>query len=172
MSEPGRKAGQLIWLIFWIVALVLASHFFARWQEARNNPNQQLSARHGPGFVEIELASGADGHYRLSGLINGQAATFLIDTGASDVAIPVDLANRLGLERGAPVQLQTAGGISQGFRTQLTSVQLGAIELHQLRALIAPNLEGQEALLGMNALKKLEFTQKNGRLILRQLQQP
>lgn len=83
-------------------------------------------------------------------------------------AIPAALAQRLGLPRGAPISLHTANGTSTGYRTRLTSLQLGDILLSDVRALIAPGMHGEEVLLGMSALKQLEFTQRDGTLLLRQ----
>ncbi len=53
----------------------------------------------------------------------------MIDTGATDVAIPGDMADSLGLKRGMPVTVSTANGNSQGFRTSLDRLQLGDIVL-------------------------------------------
>ncbi|MGH8436900.1 MAG: retropepsin-like aspartic protease family protein, partial [Pseudomonas sp.] len=108
------------------------------------------------------------GHFVSSGRINDETVLFLLDTGATDVAVPAKLAKRLGLKRGAPVTLNTANGLSNGYRTHLERLQLGAIVLHDVRALVAPGMEGDEVLLGMSALKQLEFTQRDGTLVLRQ----
>ncbi len=78
------------------------------------------------------------------------------------------LAGRLQLERGAPVQLQTANGRTTGYRTQIERLQLGDIVLRDVRAVIAPGFDSEQILLGMSALKRLEFTQRAGTLVLRQ----
>ena len=92
----------------------------------------------------------------------------MLDTGATDVSIPASLAQRLNLEQGAAVTLSTANGRSQGYRTRLQQLKLGDIVLHDVRALVAPGLSGDQVLLGMSALKQLEFTQRGGTLLLRQ----
>ena len=74
----------------------------------------------------------------------------------------------LGLQPGAPVQIRTANGTVTGWRTRLGLLQLGDIQLREVAALITPGMEGHEVLLGMSALKQLEFTQKGGTLVLRQ----
>jgi len=53
-------------------------------------------------------------------------------------------------------------------RTERASRQLGEILLHDVAALITPGMDGDEVLLGMSALKQLEFTQRDGTLVLRQ----
>ena len=78
------------------------------------------------------------------------------------------LAKELGLQPGAPVQIRTANGTVTGWRTRLGLLQLGDIQLREVAALITPGMEGHEVLLGMSALKQLEFTQKGGTLVLRQ----
>ena len=64
--------------------------------------------------------------------------------------------------------LSTANGRTEGYRTRLDSVQLGDILLRDVRALVVPGLDGSQVLLGMSALKQLEFTQRGGTLLLRQ----
>jgi len=171
MSEPqvaGQRSGRIMLILAWIAALTLATYWFGNWEERRANPNQQPQSVHGEGYIEVRLASGRGGHYLLGGQINGDSVTFLLDTGASAVAIPAELAARLRLEPGAPVQIRTANGTVTGQRTRLASLQLGDIQLHDVAALITPGMDGDEVLLGMSALKQLEFTQKGGTLVLRQ----
>jgi aspartyl protease family protein len=167
-ASPGRGAGKVMWIVAWGLGLFLATRFFGQWQEAQRNPNQELSSQRGAGFVEVQLAGNGQGHYLANGQINGQTVAFLLDTGATDVAIPAAVAKQLGLKRGAPISLHTANGTSTGYRTRLARLQLGAIVLIDVRALVAPGMQGEEILLGMSALKQLEFTQRDGTLLLRQ----
>ncbi|WAJ38181.1 TIGR02281 family clan AA aspartic protease [Pseudomonas sp. GOM7] len=170
MSEqtPGKRAGRVMWVLAWGAGLLLATHFFGDWEERQRNPNQVPHSVHGQGYVEVSLAGNRQGHYLLDGQINDQPVTFLLDTGATAVAIPETLARRLGLKRGAPITLSTANGRTTGHRTRLDNLRLGDILLHDVAALIAPGMDGDEVLLGMSALKQLEFTQKGGTLVLRQ----
>lgn len=171
-ASPGRGAGKVMWIVAWGLGLFLATRFFGQWQEAQRNPNQELSSQQGAGFVEVQLAGNGQGHYLANGQINGQTVAFMLDTGATDVAIPAGVAEQLGLKRGAPISLHTANGTSTGYRTRLERLQLGAIVLTDVRALIAPGIQGDEILLGMSALKQLEFTQRDGTLLLRQTMTP
>ncbi|MBM7061209.1 TIGR02281 family clan AA aspartic protease [Pseudomonas sp. UL073] len=155
-------------LLAWGAGLLLATHFFGVWEARRDNPNQQPQSVHGDGFIEVRLASGRGGHYLLDGRIDATAVTFLLDTGATQVAIPAGLAKRLELAPGAPVELSTANGRVTGWRTRLNQLQLGDIVLHDVAALIVPNMDGDQVLLGMSALRQLEFTQRDGTLVLRQ----
>lgn len=169
MSQPpGKRAGRVLLVLAWAAGLFLATRFFGDWEQRQANPNAQVHSEHGEGFIEVQLAGNGQGHFVADGQINGQAVHFLLDTGATDVAIPERLAAKLNLERGAPVMLSTANGRTQGYRTRLDTLQLGDILLREVRALVVPGLDGNQVLLGMSALKQLEFTQRSGTLLLRQ----
>jgi len=167
-QAPGRRAGRVMLVLAWGAGLLLATHFFGNWEDSQRNPNQTPQSVHGNGFVEVSLASSRQGHYLVNGEIDGQEVTFLLDTGATAVAVPEALARKLGLKRGAPITLSTANGRSTGHRTRLATLRLGDIELRDVAALIAPGMDGDEVLLGMSALQQLEFSQKGGTLVLRQ----
>ncbi len=155
-------------VLAWGIGILLATKFFADWEQSRFNPNRQpVSVVQGE-RIEVLLESNVQGHFVASGRINGEAVVFLLDTGATDVAIPAEVAGRLGLARGAPILLQTANGQTTGYRTVLDSLGLGDIVLRDVRAIVAPGFDGEQILLGMSALKQLEFTQRAGTLVLRQ----
>ncbi|WP_424483647.1 retropepsin-like aspartic protease family protein [Pseudomonas sp.] len=155
-------------VLAWGAGLWLATHFFGRWEDAQRNPNSAPESVHGSGYVEVQLASSRQGHYLASGKINGEEVTFLLDTGATQVAVPIEVAQRLGLQAGAPITISTANGRATAHRTRLQRLQLGDIVLTEVDALIAPGMGGDDVLLGMSALKQLEFTQRGGTLLLRQ----
>lgn len=167
-QKPGQRIGRVFMVLAWGAGLFLATRFFGAWEEKQINPNSQIISERGDDYVEVRLAGNGQGHFVADGLINGQAVHFLLDTGATDVAIPESLARDFGLERGAPVTLSTANGRTEGYRTRLDSLQLGDILLRDVRALVVPGLDGKQVLLGMSALKRLEFTQRGGTLLLRQ----
>ncbi|MBV7478092.1 TIGR02281 family clan AA aspartic protease [Pseudomonas sp. PDM31] len=167
-QTPGKRAARVLMVLAWCAALFLATRFFGQWEERQQNPNVVVSSQQGEGFIEVKLVSNAQGHFVASGQINGQPVSFLLDTGATDVSIPAGLAERLKLEQGFGVTLSTANGLSEGYRTRIERLQLGDIVLHDVRALVAPGLHGDQVLLGMSALNKLEFTQRGGTMLLRQ----
>ncbi|MFJ2448458.1 TIGR02281 family clan AA aspartic protease [Pseudomonas sp. NPDC087626] len=167
-QAPGKRAGRVLLVLAWCAGLFLATQFFGAWEQRQENPNTQVSSQQGEGFIEVKLVGNGQGHFVADGQINGQPVNFMLDTGATDVSIPAGLAQRLSLEKGAAVTLSTANGRSQGYRTRLQQLKLGDIVLHDVRALVAPGLSGDQVLLGMSALKQLEFTQRGGTLLLRQ----
>jgi aspartyl protease family protein len=155
-------------VLAWCAALFLATRFFGQWEARQQNPNTVVSSEQAEGFIEVKLASNTQGHFVASGQINGQPVDFMLDTGATDVSIPAELAERLKLEKGFGVTLSTANGRTQGYRTRIDRLQLGDIVLRDVRALVVPGLDGKQVLLGMSALNKLEFTQRGGTMLLRQ----
>ncbi|MVV50908.1 TIGR02281 family clan AA aspartic protease [Pseudomonas sp. PB120] len=167
-QTPGQRAGRVFMVLAWCAALFLATRFFADWEARQQNPNVNVSSEQGEGFIEVKLVSNNQGHFVASGHINGQPVDFMLDTGATDVSIPASLAERLKLEEGFGVTLSTANGLSQGYRTRIDRLQVGDIVLRDVRALVAPGLTGNQVLLGMSALNKLEFTQRGGTMLLRQ----
>ena len=167
-QPPGKRAGRVLMVLAWCAALFLATRFFGQWDERQQNPNVAVSSEQGEGFIVVKLVSNGQGHFVASGHINGQPVDFMLDTGATDVSIPASLAERLKLEKGFGVTLSTANGLSEGYRTRIDRLQLGDIVLRDVRALVAPGLHGDQVLLGMSALNKLEFTQRGGTMLLRQ----
>ena len=169
MSQaPGRRAGRLLMILAWAAALFLATRYFGDWEDRQRNPNAQVQSSHGQGFIEVRLLGNGQGHFVADGAINGQVVHFMLDTGATDVAVPETLAGKLGLTRGSPVVLSTANGRAAGYSTRLADLQLGDIHLQNVRAVVIPGLDDDTVLLGMSALKQLEFTQRGGTMLLRQ----
>jgi aspartyl protease family protein len=167
-SQDTRRIGKLMTFAAWIVLLGLLTLFFANRLDQQRNPNQAVLSRvNDAGISEVVLARNRFGHYVTSGAVNGRAVEFLLDTGATDVAIPVQLADELGLERGAAVRYQTANGSITAWLTRLDSVRIGPLEIRDVAASINPGMGDMEILLGMSVLKRIEFTQRGDTLILR-----
>jgi len=145
--------------------LLLLTFVFSGLLENRRNPNQQVQSQRVDGGIEVLLESDRQGHFIASGAINGRDVTFLVDTGASLVSVPEGLADRLGLERMAPITLETAAGRVQGWLTRLEEVRLGDIVQNNVRAAINPGRH-DTVLLGMSFLRDLEMTQSDGTLRL------
>ena len=106
------------------------------------------------------------GHYVAPGKINNQPVTFLLDTGATAVSVPANVANNIGLTRGRSITVGTANGNIEVYQTTLKSVQLGNITLHEIRGNINPYMDGDTVLLGMSFMRHLELTQRGDTLTL------
>lgn len=156
-------------ILAWVGGLGLLTLLFQDALETRFNPNAKPLVQRDPdGRHEVVLERNARGHYVATGLINGTPVTFLVDTGATDVAVPEGLADRLGLARIAGGVSQTANGPVAVWHTKLDRVSLGAIELNDVRASIVPSMAARDpVLLGMSFLRQLEFEQRDGQLLLR-----
>jgi aspartyl protease family protein len=104
------------------------------------------------------LAADARGHFLAEGAINGNPVRFVVDTGATVVALPAHEARRLGIDyrKGRPGTTRTAGGVVPVFRVTLDRVKVGAIELFSVDGLVIE--QGLDiALLGMSFLSRVEM---------------
>lgn len=167
---PGKQLGQGMLIACFVLILGGLTLFFDDFLKHQNNPNQNpASFETSDGRREVVLEQNRQGHYVASGTINGLSVTFLLDTGATDVAIPATIADRAGLSRGSRSQAATANGIINVFSTSLDELSIGNIRLHNVNASITSNMPGETILLGMSALRQVEITQRGQTLTLRQL---
>jgi aspartyl protease family protein len=164
-----KRMGTTMQVLAWLVLLGLGVFYFSDVLDKQRNPNQQLQTRYGEqGLREVVLQRNRFGHYVTSGEINGKPVVFMLDTGATGVAIPADIARRLELRPGRAFPTQTANGLSTSYAVRLDHVSVGDIQLRDVSAAISPGLQTDEILLGMSFLKHIEFTQRGDTLILRQ----
>ncbi|MDR2926300.1 MAG: retroviral-like aspartic protease family protein [Azoarcus sp.] len=159
----------------WLAALALIAVlwlFFKNVQENYNNPNRHLAVAPGAAS-ELTLKRNPAGHYFVPGTINGQPVTFMLDTGATQVALPAKLGAQLGLRPfGPPIQISTANGTLSARMTRIDELAFGPFVLRQIQAALNPGMDGDDIiLLGMNVLKHLEFTQRGDTLVLKTLEQ-
>ncbi len=162
-----KPLGISMLVIAMIIGFGLLTQFFQNILDKQYNPNQTIQTSHiNQNFIEITLQQNRSGHYIGTGEINEKKIVFLLDTGATFVAIPEHQAQRLGLKKGRKISISTANGRSIGYRTNIHSLSIGKIHLYHIKAIITPNLE--EVLLGMSVLKQLEFTQKANKLTIKQ----
>lgn len=152
----------------WIVGLALLAMFFERLFERQENPNPTPALSQGAdGVPQVVLERNRAGHFVATGSINGVPVRFLVDTGATDVALPLPLARRLELPLRPGGMSNTANGTVRTWSTQLDRVELGGLVARQVRASVLPNMPGDDVLLGMSYLRHLEMIQRGNTLILR-----
>jgi aspartyl protease family protein len=111
-----------------------------------------------PDRQHVTLAADTRGHFVTEGAINGNPVRFLVDTGATTIALPGRDAQRLGLDyrKGQRGVTQTANGPVAVYRVTLDRVRLGGIELRMVDAVVIE--QGLDiALLGMSFLNRLEM---------------
>ncbi|MES9968955.1 MAG: TIGR02281 family clan AA aspartic protease [Candidatus Thiodiazotropha sp.] len=166
MSER-QKFGRWMILSAWVLLLLLLTLLFSQWLDKRNNPNRELQVTTIDGDkTAVVLQRNRAGHYVAPGRVNGIGVRFLLDTGATYVAVSSSLAERAGLRRGMPTQSRTANGVVRSWLTKIDRLQLGPIEMREVKATILPSMPDGEVLLGMSFLKHLSLRQQGGELVI------
>lgn len=158
-----------MYILAWVCGLGLMTYVFSDLLDRQANPNREPESVRIANQTEVRLKQNRAGHYVTTGTINGVAVEFLVDTGATDVAIPARLQDKLGLKVQSSGLAQTANGVVRVGRTTLDSVTIGDIEVRNVRANLNPGMNDNQILLGMSVLSQLEFTQRGDWLILRTL---
>ncbi len=122
-----------------------------------------------PKFSEVKISRSNNGHYFTAGVINGRPAKFMVDTGATSIAMNINEARRLGLDlrNATSGHASTAGGVVETFRTTLDKVRVGNITLHNISASVVNGDHPTQILLGNSFLSKVEMTEQAGVLIFR-----
>lgn len=157
-----------IW-IAWVIALGLFGFLFQDLLDSQHNPNNQpASFIDERGKAEVHLKQNRQGHYLSSGRINDVSVNFLLDTGATSVSIPAHIADKLNLPDQGNYMVNTANGRVKVFKTTIDQLSIGNIFLYNVEANINPGMQSNEILLGMSALKQVEFSQTGKQLILRE----
>lgn len=119
---------------------------------------------------ELRIASGHGGHYFINGKINGLPANFMVDTGATSIAMNYLEAERLGIDyrAGEPISVSTANGIAKAYVVTLGRVSVGDIELHQVEAAVSTTNSPEIILLGNSFLGRLDMAIAEGVLVLKE----
>jgi aspartyl protease family protein len=124
------------------------------------------------GNRSISIPRDARGHFQTEGRIDGQRIGFMVDTGASMIALNETSAARFGLRpsRGDyNATVTTANGTIKAARTRIAMVDVGGLIVRDVDAMVLPDESLSENLLGLSFLSKLRrFEYANGRLVLEQ----
>jgi aspartyl protease family protein len=167
-NDGPATLGKAMLVGAWIAGLALLVLFFQGHLDRQHNPNPDPDlVIDRAGVPTVVLRRNRMGHYVTAGSINGSPVTFLLDTGATSVALPLDLARRLELQLMPGGMSKTANGVVQTWSTRLQSVGVAGLTARNVRAVVMPNMPGDEVLLGMNYLKRFELIQRGDTLTLR-----
>jgi aspartyl protease family protein len=124
------------------------------------------------GSRTVSIGRDHRGHFQANGRVDGRQTSFMVDTGASVIALTQSSAARIGIrpsrsDFNAPVS--TANGVVKGARTRLDSVNIGGLEVRDVQAMILPDEVLSENLLGLSYLSRLRrFEFAGGKLVLEQ----
>jgi len=137
---------------------------------------KRLAVRLGTGRMAASPSAAASaviyadpqGHFFTEGQVNGRATRFLVDTGATSVALPAAEARRLGLDyqAGSKGMVRTANGNAIAYQIRLDTVRLGGITLYGIDAVV---MEGDKLglpLLGMSFLNRLDMKREGDAMTL------
>ena len=122
-----------------------------------------------PKFSEVKIPRHRNGHYFTAGAINGRPAKFMVDTGATVIAMNINEARRLGIDlrQAKSGMSSTAGGMVETFRVVLDKVSVGNVTLHSIPASVIKGDFPEQILLGNSFLSKVEMTEQSGVLVFR-----
>lgn len=119
------------------------------------------------GGTQIVIPAGSNGHFVTAGSINGKAVEFMVDTGATTIAMSIAEADRIGLKYkdSAKFTGHTANGTVSGYQTVLGVVRVGDVQVYNVEAAILP-LPMPQVLLGNSFLNRFQMKRDNERMTL------
>src|SRR5204863_535033 len=124
-----------------------------------------------PYYNTVTLNSDSRGHFQTDARVDGRSIDFLVDTGASSIALRESSAAKLGIfpsAREYSIKMQTANGIGKAARVRLARVEVGSITVRDVDALVVPDESLSTNLLGMTFLSRVKWSHDRGRLVLEQ----
>mgnify|MGYP006441371717 CR=1 FL=1 len=157
-------------VVFWIMLILGAYYLFEGALRHNMNPNQKVqthtSIKDKKQKKVIVLKRNIYHSYLVSGTLNQNSVTYLVDTGATHVTVPDHIAKKLKLSYGREGTAHTANGKVTIYKTIIPEITIGDIKLKNVPGNISAGLEMDEILLGMSALKHLTIVQQNDKMFL------
>jgi aspartyl protease family protein len=154
------KTGLIPMMIFWCVVMgllyLLMTHYLKP-KQAQVQANGDLVIKRSP-----------DGHFYTTGLVNGQEAIFMVDTGASLVSVSEAFAQKAHLSGGVPTTFRTANGEQPGRVVDGVEVAIGPVSVSKVKIGVGLQMgDDNEALLGQSFLSKFDITMDKNQMVLR-----
>ncbi|MES9885039.1 MAG: TIGR02281 family clan AA aspartic protease [Sedimenticola sp.] len=121
-------------------------------------------------MAEVQIVRDSSGAFITTGSINGRLTEMMVDTGATLIAMSETEARRLGIQyrlHGERTAVQTASGTAAAHYVTLDRVQLGAISLREVKAVVVDGTSPTTVLLGMSFLKRLEIENRGKLMMIR-----
>jgi aspartyl protease family protein len=138
--------------------------------ERRLDGRVHAAAESPKGHDDVLIFRDRRGMFKTVGSINGLPVRFLVDTGASSVAMNSAQARRLGIDfrvEGEPTYVSTASDVIQAFQLKLDVVKVGSIQVRNVTAVVVDGAQPAEVLLGMSFLGRVAMINESDKLILR-----
>lgn len=168
-------------LIFSIAALALAA-IVPQWMAdvktmplagaAAERPSNSAERAPSVNSRSVVLTRSGNGHFVTEAVVDGRRLSFMVDTGASVIALTRQDAARLGIhpaQREYATEVKTANGTVRAAPANLRMVEIGGVIVRDVRALVLPDGALSENLLGMSYLSRLRrFEYREGKLVLEQ----
>lgn len=118
----------------------------------------------------LKLKQNANGHYTTEGSVDGKSVSFVVDTGATTVALPEATAHSALIYCDKQVDMATANGIAEGCRINIKELVFGPFFVKDVSAVVIPNLN--TPLLGMNVLQSFKVNQEKGEMHISIMETP
>ncbi|TXK33369.1 TIGR02281 family clan AA aspartic protease [Ottowia sp. GY511] len=168
--RPGRSTGSqlrthtLALLAFWLAVGALLWFGFSWWEQRGRAALQPYADTGG----DLVIPRSPDGHFYVPGEINRTPVRFMVDTGASSVAISSFIAQQARLPDGRPVTLRTANGEREGRQVHDVPVKAGHLTRNDISVTTGLRMdEADEALLGQSFLRHYDVQIAQDRMTLR-----
>jgi len=167
--EQHKKVGKAMLFACWLLILG-GAYFIFKWYEYKSEGiYNTVTVKSPSGSIELHIPLTGGDRYEVLGAINNFQVKFLIDTGATSIAISSHVAQKANLKLGMPIDMLTAGGKVTAHTTRIANLYIGSnhdIQIRDINAIISPEMPDDTVLLGMGALKQLNFRQIGDKLIL------
>jgi aspartyl protease family protein len=164
MISKSNRLAPLGIVAFWLLLMTALYFGFNHVMK----PTPQLITSTG----DLVLTRERDGHFYADGTINGAKVRFLVDTGASLIAVSEPFAKSVGLTSGEPTTFQTANGSRPGYVAPNADVAVGSLRVSSLRVGVGLVMDGNSTevptvLLGQNFLSKFDVAIGKDAMVLR-----
>ena len=159
----------LVFVLFALALGVFAPKYFMRTQDqgvviAKASPET-------PNTRSVSMARSDNGHFWTDGMVDGRRLSFMVDTGASSIALRESDAARLGIHpsrREYSMRVATANGSLLAAPVTLNRVEVGDLIVRDVTAVVLPDEALGQNLLGMSFLSKVHWQYQSGKLVLEQ----
>ncbi len=158
----------LAWIAIFAVMLTIFSYraeFLMVWQRVSSEVTGDRAQTEG-GTLRVRMAD--DGHFWVRATVNGSTQDFLIDSGATTIAMPARNAEAAGISIARdklPVVINTANGAVEAMRGSIDTLIVGPITSRDIEVVVAPAF-GDTNVLGMNFLSSLASWRVEGQSLV------